>query len=162
MGLCLFLYRAPLLLGGLLSLLLLAVSALQAGRPSPVVLGETRVQSWGLFSSALGRTGFEGRQTTVFPVYICSEHGVGERMTVLPPESVCPPPAILGAVWSTSLSLSSVEYGGKWECYCAVVHRSSSPRQSQTLSCLVLPYPHIFTCKKLSPLGPTPEGGCRS
>lgn len=46
MDLCLLFYRAPLLLGGLLFLLLLAVSALQAGRPSPVVLGETRVQSW--------------------------------------------------------------------------------------------------------------------
>lgn len=116
-----------------------------------------RVSSRGSVRKCFGQNRVRERRT-VFPVYICSKHRVGERMTVLSPESVCPPPAIPGAVWSTSLSPSSVEYGSKWECYCAVVHRSFSSRQSQTLSCLALPYPHIFSCKKLSPFGSTPDG----
>lgn len=148
MGLCLCPYGAALLPGGLLFLLLLADPAFPAGRPPPVVLGEARVQSW--VCSLVRRAGQGARGRAVFPVCICSKHGVGERMTVVSPGSVRPPPAILGAgVVNLSVTFP-VEYGGKWEGYRAVFHRFSYPQKAQILPRLI----PIFQLQRTGPFAP--------
>lgn len=78
-------YRAGLLPGGLLFLLLLlmllADPALPTGRHPPVVLGE-HASGGGLFRWSVPQL---GAGWAAFPVCICSKHGMRERLTVLSP-----------------------------------------------------------------------------
>lgn len=105
-------HRSALHPGGLLFLLLLADPALPTGRHPPVVLGEARVQSW-IGSLMRGEGQGAGVRGNVFPVCICSSTRwrsdclvthLGRSVHLRPYWS---------RVWSTSLSPSPVEYGGK-------------------------------------------------